>query len=167
MMPAYGMAFSDGSGLFTAYNPGYPMSAAYAYGHAGVQPQPMWTAMSTGHQAPVTVPADAPFDISATGTYGRGSGSTKTVSADVDRIATRLGDLLRVWEKSSARRMIYQASPRRPPPRAVVAARICAKTATQNSQARHLSANTIAETSHGHVWAETDEMFDHSFSHDM
>ena len=93
VMPAYGMAFSDGSGLFTAYNPGYPMSAAYAYGHAGVQPQPMWTAMSTGHQAPVTVPADAPFDISATGTYGRGSGSTKTVSADVDRIATRLGDL--------------------------------------------------------------------------
>ena len=93
VMPAYGMAFSDGSGLFTAYNPGYPMSGAHAYGHAGVQPQPMWTAMSTGHQAPVTVPADAPFDISATGTYGRGSGSTKTMSADVDRIATRLGDL--------------------------------------------------------------------------
>jgi|TARA_B100001540_G_scaffold272942_1_gene257525 hypothetical protein len=93
VMPPYGMAFSDGSGLFTAYNPGYPMSGAYAYGHAGVQPQPMWTATSTGHQAPVTVPADAPFDINATGTYGHGSGSTKTVSADVDRIATRLGDL--------------------------------------------------------------------------
>ena len=92
-MPAYGMAFADGSGLFTTYTPGYPMSGAYAYGHAGVQPQPMWTTMLTGHQAPVTVPADAPFDINATGTYGRGSGSTKTMSADVERIMTRLGDL--------------------------------------------------------------------------
>ena len=92
-MPAYGRAFADGSGLFTTYASGYPMSGAYAYGHAGVQPQPLWTTMPTGHQAPVMVPVDAPFDINATGTYGRGSGSTKTMSVDVERIMTRLGDL--------------------------------------------------------------------------
>ena len=98
-VPAYGMAFADGSGLFPTFAAGYPAGYSGYYGYASAPPSATWTqdaastasdasasaAASYPYQAPVTVPANAPFDINATGTYG--------AAAAVSHLAERLGDL--------------------------------------------------------------------------
>ena len=85
---AYAMAFSDANALFHTFAPNYQGHAGQVpstyYGYAAV-PNPY------AQQAPVMVPADAPTDIKATGTYG-GKTSAKKKNA-VKRLTKKLADL--------------------------------------------------------------------------
>ena len=86
---AYAMAFSDANALFHTFAPNYQGHAGHVpsttyYGYAGAP-------NLYAQQAPVTVPADAPTDIKATGTYG-GKTSAKKKNA-VKRLTKKLADL--------------------------------------------------------------------------
>lgn len=85
---AYAMAFSDANALFHTFAPNYQGHAVHVpstyYGYAGAP-------NLYAQQAPVTVPADAPTDIKATGTYG-GKTSAKKKNA-VKRLTKKLADL--------------------------------------------------------------------------
>ena len=100
----YGMAFADATGgLYPAFAPAPGYAAGYVPGGYYGLATPMWTsdavpnvATTYPYQAPVTVPANAPFDINATGTYGGGdigdSGAESSKLA-VNHLAKRLDNL--------------------------------------------------------------------------
>jgi len=85
---AYTTAFADANALFHTFAPNYQGRVGHVpstyYGYAAA-PNPY------AQQAPVTVPADAPTDIKATGTYG-GKTSAKKKSA-LKRLTKKLADL--------------------------------------------------------------------------
>ena len=131
------------------------MSAAYAYGHAGVQPQ------RCGLRCPLDISArDGPCRRASTSAPRARTDAAvgrRDRECDVDRIATRLGDLPSSLGEEFGSTDDLQARSRPAWPRAHLPQNRDAELASTP-----LKCNTIAETSHGHVWAETDEMFDHS-----
>ena len=96
----YAVPFSDATGgLYAPFTPGYPAGYVTS-GYYGFQSAQSWTSAESATSdgmpypyiaPPVTVPANAPFDINATGTYG--ASAAEPTESVVNHLTKRLDNL--------------------------------------------------------------------------